>query len=119
MIGTALIEKAVAEGVEVYCIVRPDTKRMDRLVQSDLVHPITGSMDSLRTIDGIPSDCDVLYHFAWAGTGRQDRNDARLQESNICYTLDAVELASKYEERTVFAGEFNQSGEDKARQSPV
>ncbi len=95
MIGTALIEKAVAEGVEVYCIVRPDTKRMDRLVQSDLVHPIIGSLDSLKEIDGIPFNCDVLYHFAWAGTGRQDRNDARLQENNICYTLDAVELAER------------------------
>lgn len=38
---------------------------------------------------------DVFYHLAWAGTTGKARNDMYLQNENIKFTLDAVELASK------------------------
>ena len=95
MLGTALTEVAVREGTEVYAIVRPDTKRMGRLVPSPLVHPIKGSLENLAEIEGLPADCDVFYHFAWAGTGREARDEPLIHERNIRYTLEAVELAEK------------------------
>lgn len=38
---------------------------------------------------------DIFYHFAWAGTTGQARNNMPLQISNIQYTMDAVELAGR------------------------
>lgn len=95
MIGTALVEVAVKNGTEVYAVIRPDTKRKDRLVNSPLVHPVYGNLEHLLDIDGIPTDCDVLYHFACAGTGKASRDDAWIHEKNIRYTLEAVELAER------------------------
>ncbi len=95
MIGTALIEVAVRENIEVYAIIRPGTNRMDRIVSSPLVHIVYGTLDELIQIKGIPGDCDVFYHFAWAGTSKQTRDEPDIQERNIRYTLDAVELAKK------------------------
>lgn len=95
MIGTALIETAVRNQTEVYAVVRPDTSRIGRIAKSPLVHTIEGTLERMQEIDAIPGDCDALFHFAWAGTGRSDRDDPELQEKNIRYTLEAVELAEK------------------------
>ena len=93
MIGAALIDTAVRNGVEVYAIVRPDTKRLERLSKSPLVKVVYSNLDSLSHIESLPDDCDALFHFAWVGTKKEDRNDPATQEKNIKYTLDAIELA--------------------------
>ena len=95
MIGTALTEIAVREGSEVYAIVRPNTKRIDRLISSQFVHPVFGTLEEMNEINGLPSDCDVFYHLAWGHTVREERDDPLLQEDNIQSTLDAVCLAKK------------------------
>lgn len=105
MLGTSLTEIAVRKGVEVYAIVRSNTNRIDRIIKSPLVHIVYSTLDNLKNVKEIPRDCDVLYHFAWAGTGKEQRGNPLVQEENIKYTLNAVELA----ERTgcqcfVFAG---------------
>lgn len=93
MLGTALTEIAVNEGIEVYAVVRNETKRIDRIINSPMVHLVFGSIENLKVIKDIPNDCDVLYHFAWAGTDKTLRDNSLVQERNIKYTLDAVELA--------------------------
>ena len=95
MIGTALIQTAVENGTDVYAVVRKDTKRLDRMVESPLVHPIYGDLASLKNLEGLPSECDAFYHFAWAGTNKEERDDALIQEANIRYTLDVVEVAKR------------------------
>ena len=95
MLGTALTEVALQEDAEVYAIIRPNTKRLDRLNPSPRVHIVHGELDNLDKIDNLPKDCDVFYHFAWAGTARATRDDPVIHEQNIKYTLDAVELANR------------------------
>lgn len=95
MIGTALTEVAVKNGAEVYALIRPNTKRKDRLVKSPLVHPVYGDLEHLLEINSLPSDCDVLYHFACAGTEKAFRDDAWTHEKNIRYALEAVGLAER------------------------
>lgn len=95
MLGTALTEVAVREGTEVYAVIRPDTKRSGRLIPSPFVHPVNGSLENLSEIEGLPGDCDVFYHFAWAGTSREERDEPQIHERNIRYALEAVELAKK------------------------
>ncbi len=95
MIGHALMEVAVREGNEIYAIIRPGTKRKDRIINSPKVHLVYSELDTLSRIGSITEKCDVLYHFAWAGTEKEKRDDPIVQEKNIRYTLDAVELAEK------------------------
>ncbi len=95
MLGIALTEVAVREGVEVYAIVRKDTKRQDRIISSPLVHVIYGSLENLEEVEGLPEDGDVLYHFAWAGTVKATRDNPEIHEQNIRYTLEAVKLAKR------------------------
>ncbi|MBR4182227.1 MAG: NAD(P)-dependent oxidoreductase [Lachnospiraceae bacterium] len=126
MLGVALTEVAVREGVEVYAIVRPNTKRIDRIPKSPFVHVAYGSLDKLANAKDLPGDADVFYHFAWVGTVKAERNDPRMQERNIEYTLDAVELAERCGcKRFVFAGSQAEYGpvfdriDDNTKHSPV
>jgi len=93
MLGTALTEVAVREGTDVYAIIRKNTKRIDRIISSPLVHIVYGSLENLEEIQELPTDCDVFYHFAWAGTSKAERDDPEIHEKNVKYTLAAVNLA--------------------------
>ena len=95
MIGGALIEVCKNNNIEVHAIIRPETKRQDRIIKDDNVHYHLSSLDELLNIHGLPSDCDVFYHFAWAGTDRLHRDDPEVQLQNIKYSLDSVKLAKK------------------------
>lgn len=105
MIGVALAQVAIRDSVEVYAVVRPGTKRIDRLPNSPLIHRVYSELKNLRDVKEIPYGCDVLYHLAWDGTIKNARDDARIQANNIKYTMDAVELAETVGcRRFVFAG---------------
>ncbi len=93
MIGVATIEAAIQNGVKVYAIIREGTSRKDRLPISELVEVVYGELDRLKEISNLPNDADVFYHFAWTGTSKAERDNPVIQEKNIKYSLDAVELA--------------------------
>lgn len=95
MIGVALIEECIKNGVEVHAILRPNSTRVDRIIHNERVHYHYSPIEDYLNIQDIPSDCDVFYHFAWLGTDRQNRNDPEIQSLNIKYALDAVNLAKK------------------------
>ena len=93
-IGHALIEQLLAAGSEVYAICRPGSERIKSLPKHDLLHVIEYDLSELgKAAAALPKDCDVLYHFGWAGTFGDVRNNMPLQVKNIQYTLDAVKLA--------------------------
>lgn len=95
-IGQALIAECIAKGVEVYAICRPSSHRSKALPHHPLMHIVQVDLAELSTAsDFLPKNCDVCYHFAWAGTFGDVRNDMYLQNKNVQYTLDAVELAHK------------------------
>lgn len=94
MIACALIRLLVSQGYEVFALVRPDSKKTDNIIKSDSVHVIeTDISDVLSAREKIACDCDALFHFAWCGTAGALRNNAEIQQKNVQYTLDAVELA--------------------------
>lgn len=95
MIGVALIEVCIKHNIEVHAIIRPGTNRQDRIIKDGNVHYHLSSLDDLLNIQNIPTDCDVFYHFAWAGTDRLHRDDPEVQLQNIKYALDSVKLAKK------------------------
>ena len=96
MIGSAVLQSAIQSETEVWALVRRDTKRMDRIPESPLVHVLSyDGLNELHSIKNYPKKCDCFYHFAWIGTGKVTRDEPCLHAQNITYTLDAVEMAYK------------------------
>lgn len=96
MLGLSLTRLLLEKGVPVLAFVRPHSHRRGRL----LSHPLLSVCECpLSEISKFSSDktssYGTFYHLAWEGTTGAARNDAKLQEKNIAYTLDAVNLAAR------------------------
>lgn len=124
-IGHALIAKCIEQKDEVYVICRPDSKRIDTLKQyKEKIHIVfTDLKQLLWAKENISENCDVFYHLAWDGTTAADRNKMYLQNLNVKYTLDAVELARQLGCK-VFVGagsqaEYGRSNKRLSPQTPV
>lgn len=94
MIGVALIRECIKHDVEVLAIVRKNTDRLERIPKSNKIKIYKCDLNELLNIK-INNKYDVFYHFAWANTKKIYRDNPLLQEINIKYTLDAVNLAKK------------------------
>ena len=94
-VGHALIEKLVAEGVDVTVLYHRGSQRINTLLKHERIKTVCCSLDEIKNFVPNESDFDVFYHLAWAGTTGAARNDTGLQLKNIEYTLDAVELAKR------------------------
>ncbi|MBR6634350.1 MAG: NAD(P)-dependent oxidoreductase, partial [Clostridia bacterium] len=109
MIASSLIRLLVSNGHEVFALVRPCSEKLDNIIKSDSVHIIEAELsDMLSAKSKIGCDCDVLFHFAWSGTGGAMRSNAEIQQKNVQYTLDAVELAKQLNCKT-FVGAGSQA----------
>lgn len=94
-IGTALTEYLESKDIEVIAVVRPGSKRGDRIKESRLVRKTECDLSDLRELPKlIEGGADVFYHFGWEGTFGDGRNDMYLQNRNVKYALDAVEAAA-------------------------
>lgn len=94
VIGHALIDECIRNKVEVYALCHPGSKRMAELPSHDLLHVVYVDISRLSDAGNmIPKEIDTFYHLGWAGTFGDARNDMYLQNRNIKYALDAVELA--------------------------
>ena len=94
MIGAALTRCAVKEGIEVLCIVRKDSGRLDNIPQSDLVKIEYCDINEYCSLN-LSSSYEIFYHLAWEKTFGASRDDVNTQVKNIQYTLDAVRLAKR------------------------
>ncbi len=108
-IGTALIERLLAEQVEILVLVREGSKRNEKIPISPLVKMAYCSLEQLRDFEN-PTDApyDAFFHLAWAGPFGADRNNMFMQSDNIRHELDAVELAARLG-CTVFVGAGSQA----------
>lgn len=101
VIGHALITKCIKEQTEVYAVCRKESARVNTIPSHPSVHVIECELENLEQLTNIlPTDCDAFYHFAWMGTVGNARNDMYLQNLNVKYALDAVELCRKIHCRT-------------------
>lgn len=107
MIGSDLIGLASERGDDVIAIVHPDSKRIDNLPKSGNVRIIECDISDYKSLFS-KERCDVFYHLAWMKTFGKDRDDVSVQEKNIEYALDAVELADSWGAK-VFIGAGSQA----------
>lgn len=95
MIGIALIKECIRNDIEVLAIVRRQSTNLGRLPKSSLIKICECDLDELGKFECLNEKYDVFYHLAWDYTSKLNRDNPVLQELNIKYTLDAVELARK------------------------
>ena len=95
MIGVAIIESCIKRNIPVLAVVRKNTKRINRLPDSHLVDICYCELDDLKSLKCECGKYDVFFHLAWEGTTKQERDNPIIQEKNIKYALDAVEVARK------------------------
>ncbi len=96
-IGTALIEEFVKEGIEVLVFCRKGSPRNHKIPNDPLVSKEYCSLDEFETKqNNTGKKFDVFYHLAWDGTTGIARDDMYLQNRNVKYALDAVEMAKRF-----------------------
>lgn len=101
MIGIALIEYLLKQGIFVTALVRKDSKRTQRLPKHKGLQKVELNLTELSNEELLFSSGlmeqrqDVFFHLGWDGTFGDCRNDMDLQNNNIRYTLDAVRLAAR------------------------
>ena len=96
-IGTALITEMINNGVEVLVICREASDRNRNIPENKLVSIKFCDLKDLSKLENdTGKNYDVFYHFAWAGTTGDARNDMYLQNLNVKYALDAVNAAKKF-----------------------
>lgn len=121
MIGMALTQYLLTQGITVSACVRPGSARTERLrgLQAEYsqsrLHIVEADLEELHAeavyqeLDRTAGRADAFFHLGWSGTfGAAARNEIPLQYSNIGYTLDAARLAERLGCR-VFVGAGSQA----------
>ena len=93
-VGSAIVRRALAQGMEVTCIVHEGSKRLSNLPQDKRVKIVECNLSNYSSLQ-IPGEHDAFIHMAWEQTFGASRDDAEVQMRNIQYTLDACHLAKR------------------------
>ena len=93
-VGSAVVRRAQAKGMEVTCIVHQGSKRVSNLPADDRVKIIECNLSDYHSLK-IEGKHDAFIHLAWEKTFGASRDDAETQTRNIQYTLDACQLAHR------------------------
>lgn len=92
MLGIALINECIIHEIHVLAVIRPNSHNSSRIPQSDFVKVVECELNSLQSLQYI-GEYDAFYHFAWGHTSKSQRNNPLMQNLNVNFTLDAVNLA--------------------------
>lgn len=90
-IGVALAKLLIAQGQRVIAVCRKDSKGLQNLPEgiSVVYAEMYEYYDLAKTIE----HADVFVHLAWAGTSHEGRHDTALQDDNVRYSLQAIDVA--------------------------
>lgn len=94
-IGLALIRKLLKENIEILLLQREHSAKKMYLPEHKLLHVEFCMLKELKNYVPREQDYDVFFHLAWEGTGKAGRNNLEIQNRNVLYSCDAVELARR------------------------
>lgn len=106
-IGMALIEYLSERNIEIIAVLRNDSKREKQIVESENIVKVNCSLAEIKELPQRVQEAvkrknwdleqlvDTFYHFAWDGTVGDHRNNMYLQNLNVQYALDAVDVAAR------------------------
>lgn len=107
-VGMGLIDNLISNGVSVAAVVRPGSARAGRIPDHKLVTKVECELSELARLPQLLHEQGfetgsaaermsglVFYHMAWDGTFGKSRNNMRMQNLNVKYSLDAVDAANE------------------------
>ena len=95
-IGVALTDLLIDCGNEVIAVCRRKSKTLGNIPKNDRVRTVLyDGLDSISSICQFVDSADVFVHLAWAGTSHEGRHDKTLQDDNIKYSLEAIDVANR------------------------
>lgn len=94
-IGLALVRLLSEKRIETYAVCHPESVRNDIIPMNKFVHKVNCDLNNLQKLPEIISlKVDAFFHLAWKGTAdRNNRMDMYLQNENVRYALDSVNVA--------------------------
>lgn len=93
-IGVALCKLLIENGIKVFAVCRPESKRIKNLPHN--VNVVECDLSELSFLKNkIKAPVDAFFHFGWANTVGAGRNDMFSQNLNVKYALDAVHAAKE------------------------
>ncbi|MFD1179394.1 NAD-dependent epimerase/dehydratase family protein [Paenibacillus puldeungensis] len=96
MLGLALINECLKKQTKVVAVIREDSRKGGLIPDNPLITVVQSNLHNLKALTlGLDEGLDAFYHFAWFSTDNKSRNLVEDQNSNIQYTLDAVNLAAR------------------------
>lgn len=108
-VGVALIEELVANSIEVVAVCRRNSNRASQIPNNKLVRVVECNIDQYDQLASlVDTSADAFFYLAWDGTFGATRQNFDLQEANIRYSLDAVQVAHELGCK-VFVGAGSQS----------
>lgn len=109
-IGVHLIKEYLKNNCKVIAVVRPNSKNLSRLPESDLLKVVELPMEKIEDIlrNVANEQTDIFYHLAWEGVRAPYRDDAILQNNNYDCAVKAMNVAKELGCR-VFIGSGSQA----------
>ena len=93
-VGSAIVRRALAKGMDVTCIVHQGSKRLSNLPKDERISIVECNLSDYASLN-LGGEYDAFIHMSWEKTFGASRDDAEVQARNIQYTLDAVQLAHR------------------------
>lgn len=92
-IGSHVAELLLAQGAQVYALVRRESSQRDRLPAHERLRLVEGSMADVLACAEEIGRADMFFHFAWGGVNREEIDSPEVQAANIAGSLDCVRAA--------------------------
>jgi UDP-glucose 4-epimerase len=106
-IGSVLVQRLVADGVAVTCLVRARTRSPGTLAALDgarvIELPSVSTAQLNAALDGVSAD--VVFHLASYGVRQADRDAAQLVEGNVSFLCNLLDATSSWPmQRFIYSG---------------
>lgn len=92
-IGRNTAAYLLAQGAEVFALVRPESKQKDQLPAHERLHVVQAS--AAQAMEAVPQigSADLFLHFAWGGVNREEIDSPAVQQENVEASLVCVQAA--------------------------
>ena len=97
MIGSTIVDEALAQSKNVTAIVRRNARQTDNLLKlknTQNLQIIECDMNDYKTLN-FDAQYDAFFHLAWQSTNFTSRDDVYAQIDNVTCTVDAIHAAKR------------------------
>lgn len=92
-IGLEFTKLVLECGNEVYAVCRENARFLERLPNDPSLKVVYSSLEDYKSLPSKIDQADVFVNFAWNGTSVEERSSVNVQQKNVKYTLDAMNVS--------------------------